>query len=110
MASRVYQRRRKLMKKFKCRMKGLTAEIKEVRLQQKGIKEGQRQVDDKIEAIEAECEQLRRETALIIQQSATIQLRLALMFQILQARENNDFTKAAQLAQNLRRLIVEQNA
>ncbi|XVE74317.1 hypothetical protein DITRI_Ditri12bG0007300 [Diplodiscus trichospermus] len=103
------QKRRKL-KKDKNQTKELTGEIGEVRLEQKGIKEGQRQVQHKIKTIEAECDELRRETALIIQQSATTQLRLALMFQILQARQNNDFSKAAQLAQALRYSSSEWNS
>ncbi|XWS10619.1 hypothetical protein CRYUN_Cryun38cG0012500 [Craigia yunnanensis] len=98
---RGYQERMKL-KKRKNRMKVLAAEMKEVRLEQKGVEEGQRQVQDKLKAIEAECNELRRETALIIQKKASTQLRLALMFQILQARESNDFTKAAELTQTLR--------
>ena len=83
-------------------MKVLAAEMKEIRLEQKGIEEGKRQVQDKLKAIEAECDELRGETALVIQKRASTQLRLALMFQILQARESNDFTKAAELTQTLR--------
>ncbi|OMO63610.1 hypothetical protein COLO4_32292 [Corchorus olitorius] len=74
------------------------------------MKQGQRQVQDKLKAIEDECEQLRKETALIIKQSAKTQIRLALMFQILKARQSNDFSMAAQLTQALRQLIAEQNA
>ncbi|XVE74295.1 hypothetical protein DITRI_Ditri12bG0006900 [Diplodiscus trichospermus] len=80
-------------------MKGLTAEMEKVSMEQKVIKEGQRQVQHKLKAMEAKCDELRRETALVIQQSAATQLRLALMFQILQARQNKDFAKTAQLAQ-----------
>ncbi|XP_022718136.1 uncharacterized protein LOC111276651 [Durio zibethinus] len=105
---RGHKKRRKL-KKYNTHMKVLKAEMEEVRLEQKGIKDGQRLLQDKLKAVEAECNQLRRETALIIEQSANTQLRLALMFQILKARENNDFCKAAELSQALRELIMEQN-
>ncbi|XVE74310.1 hypothetical protein DITRI_Ditri12bG0006600 [Diplodiscus trichospermus] len=50
-----HQKRRKL-KKYNSRMKGLTGEVEDVRLEQKEIKEGQRQVRHKLKAIEAECE------------------------------------------------------
>ncbi|XVE74319.1 hypothetical protein DITRI_Ditri12bG0007500 [Diplodiscus trichospermus] len=84
------------------RMKRLRVEMEEMSEEQKKIKEGQRQVREKFDAIELECEQLRKETILITQQSVSTQFRLALMFQILKARENHDFSKASQLTSALR--------
>ena len=83
-------------------MKVLRVEMKEISEDQKLIKEGQRQVREKFEAIESECEQLQKETILITKQSVSTQIRLALMFQILKARENHDFSKASQLTCALR--------
>ncbi|XVF77950.1 hypothetical protein PTKIN_Ptkin14bG0088800 [Pterospermum kingtungense] len=83
-------------------MKRLKVEMEEISKEQRKIKEGQKQVREKFEAIELECEQLRKETMLITQQSFSTQLRLALMFQILKARENHDFSKASQLTCALR--------
>ena len=74
----------------------------EISNDQKSIKEGQSQVREKLKAIEKECEVLREETKLMIQQSALTQLRLALMLNILKAREEGDFAKAAQITQLLR--------
>ncbi|PPS15875.1 hypothetical protein GOBAR_AA04710 [Gossypium barbadense] len=69
--------------------------MKEITAEQREIKEGQRQVREKFEAIELQCEELRKETMLITQQSAKTQIRLALMFQILKARQNQELDKAA---------------
>ncbi|XP_022718137.1 uncharacterized protein LOC111276652 [Durio zibethinus] len=95
-------------KKLKMRIGRLRKKIEEISEYQKGIKQGQRQLKEKFEIIESECEQLQKETGFIIQQCASTQIRIALMFQILNARQNNDFTKASQLTQALRELIVEQ--
>ncbi|XVE74315.1 hypothetical protein DITRI_Ditri12bG0007100 [Diplodiscus trichospermus] len=103
-----HQKKRRL-KNINSRMKRLKVEMEEISEEQKMIKEGQRQVREKFEAIELECEQLRKETVLITQQSVSAQIRLALMFQILKARENQDFSKASQLTCALRELIAREN-
>ncbi|EOY13917.1 Uncharacterized protein TCM_032675 [Theobroma cacao] len=104
---RKHQRRR--TEKLNARMRQLRAEMEKISEEQREIKEGQMQVKQKFEAIEQECDQLRNETNLIIQQSANTQLRLALMFRILKAREDQDFNRAAQLTQALRELVTMQN-
>ncbi|XVE95838.1 hypothetical protein REPUB_Repub02eG0168100 [Reevesia pubescens] len=91
------------------RMESLKEEMKEISKEHESIRNGQREVKEKFEMIELECEQLRRETDFITQQSLKTQLRLCLMFQILKARENNDYTKAAALTQILRELIEKQS-
>ncbi|XWS65186.1 hypothetical protein CRYUN_Cryun05aG0070300 [Craigia yunnanensis] len=87
----------------------LKVEMKEISEEQSNIKKEQRQVKEKFEAIESECKNLRQETIIIMQQSAFTKLRLAFMFQILKARESNDFVKAAELTHALRELIAQQN-
>ncbi|XVF77951.1 hypothetical protein PTKIN_Ptkin14bG0088900 [Pterospermum kingtungense] len=94
---------------LKSRMKRLRVEMQEISEEQRKIKEGQKQVKEKFEAIELECEQLRKETMLITQQSFSTQIRLALMLQILKARENHDYPKASQLTCALRELIAREN-
>ncbi|KAK8579364.1 hypothetical protein V6N13_142568 [Hibiscus sabdariffa] len=84
------------------RFKRLKTEMAEISIEQEVIKEGQRQVRTKIEDINEECEQLREATKQIIQQSANTQIRLAIMFNILKAREEGDFAKTRQLTQLLR--------
>ncbi|XVE74275.1 hypothetical protein DITRI_Ditri12bG0004000 [Diplodiscus trichospermus] len=88
------------------RFKSLKAEMEEMSKEQEGIKEGQRQVREKLESIEEECGQLRKQTKEIIQQSAITQIRLALMFSILKARQEGNFIKASQLTQLLREIIA----
>ncbi|XP_022749435.1 uncharacterized protein LOC111298934 [Durio zibethinus] len=102
------QKKRKLTN-LHSRMKILRVEMEEISKEQKNIKEGQRQVREKFEAIELECGKLRKETILVTQQSVSTQFRLALMFQILKARENHDFAKASQLTCFLRELIAREN-
>ncbi|XVE53444.1 hypothetical protein DITRI_Ditri03aG0003500 [Diplodiscus trichospermus] len=106
-ANRRQKKRR--FRNLNSRMKILREEMEEISEEQKEIKEGQRQVREKFEAIEMECEQLRKETMLIIQQNASTQIRLALMFQIFKARENHEFSKASQLTCALRELIAREN-
>ncbi|XP_021298822.1 uncharacterized protein LOC110427593 isoform X2 [Herrania umbratica] len=96
-------------KYMKRRFKKLKEEMKEISRQQQSIREGQRQVAAKFKAIEEECEQLRQETNRIIRQSANTQIRLSLMFNILKAREQGDFSKAANLTQLLREIVTRDN-
>ncbi|GMJ11636.1 hypothetical protein HRI_004832800 [Hibiscus trionum] len=91
------------------RMKRLRSEMEEISVEQGKIKEGQRQVREKFEAVEMECELLRKETNIIMQQSMSTQIRLAFMFQILKARENQDLDQAAQLTSALREQIAMEN-
>jgi len=93
------------MKGMKESFKRLKTEMEEIGEEQKNIREGQRQVKEKFEAIETECEELKRETRLIIQQSARTQIKLALMFRILKAREAGDLDTAAQLTEMLRYVL-----
>ncbi|XWS62359.1 hypothetical protein CRYUN_Cryun06bG0004000 [Craigia yunnanensis] len=93
---------RKGMKDMQESLKRLKSEMEEISEEQKNIREGQILVKEKFEAIESECEELKRETRLIIQQSARTQVKLALMFRILKARETGDFSTAANLTGILR--------
>ncbi|XVE67550.1 hypothetical protein DITRI_Ditri08aG0169800 [Diplodiscus trichospermus] len=84
------------------RLNRLKMEMEEISDEQKNVREGQRQIRDKIEAIESDCGELKKETKMIIQQSARIQVKLALIFRILKAREECDSATAANLTQLLR--------
>ncbi|XVE53434.1 hypothetical protein DITRI_Ditri03aG0002800 [Diplodiscus trichospermus] len=80
----------------------LKGETEEISKEQEEIRKGQRKVGEKIEAIEAECEQLKYQTNLIIKQSARTHIRLSLMFLILKARQHAHFAKAAHFTHLLR--------
>ncbi|XWS27583.1 hypothetical protein CRYUN_Cryun26dG0128800 [Craigia yunnanensis] len=83
--------------------------MKEISKEQQIIKEGQKQVREKFKAIEEGCEQLRQETNQIIRQSANTQIRLGLMFNVLKAREQGDFARAAQFTRLLREIVARDN-
>ncbi|XVE67544.1 hypothetical protein DITRI_Ditri08aG0169400 [Diplodiscus trichospermus] len=93
------KKKKKIMQE---RFKRLKTEMEEIINEQKNVREGQRQVCDKIETIESECEQLKKETKMVIQQSARTQVKFALMFRILKAREEGDSATATNLTQLLR--------
>ncbi|KAK9024420.1 hypothetical protein V6N11_004582 [Hibiscus sabdariffa] len=84
------------------RFKKLRVDMKEMSKEQHSGKQMQRQVEARLRTVQEECDRLRDETDQIIRQSADTQARLALMFDILKARERGDFNKAAQLTRLLR--------
>ncbi|XVF39262.1 hypothetical protein PTKIN_Ptkin01aG0020900 [Pterospermum kingtungense] len=67
------------------KLKTLQEEMKDISEEQKSIREGQIEVRERFKSIELECEQLRKETELIIQSSSAMQTRLRLMFEALEA-------------------------
>ncbi|KAE8676970.1 Peroxisomal 2,4-dienoyl-CoA reductase isoform 1 [Hibiscus syriacus] len=93
------------MKNMEKSFKRLKSEMEEISEEQKSIREGQRQVKKNFEMVESECEELKRETRLVIQQSARTQVKLALMFRILKAREADDLSTAATLTEMLREIV-----
>ncbi|XVE74279.1 hypothetical protein DITRI_Ditri12bG0004200 [Diplodiscus trichospermus] len=105
----MYWKRKKWEKYMGKRFKRLKAEMKEISKEQERIKEGQRQVGAKLKAMEKECEQVREETRQILEQSANTQIRLALMLNILKAREQRDFAKAAHFTRLLREIVAGDN-
>ncbi|GLT45777.1 hypothetical protein SLA2020_195850 [Shorea laevis] len=96
-------------KEMESKLQRLRVEMEEIGAEQRSIREGQRQVREKYEAIEAECQKLKRETRLVIQQSARNKIRLAIMFRIFKAREEGDFAKATELTRLLREMVVRDN-
>ncbi|KAL4313226.1 hypothetical protein GQ457_01G007910 [Hibiscus cannabinus] len=101
-------RKQQRLKRLNNRMKRVKFDIKEISEEQKEIKERQAELREKFEAIGLQCEQLQKETKLIMQQSGRTQIRLALMFQILKAREKLEFDKAALLTAALREVIARE--
>ncbi|XP_040943033.1 uncharacterized protein [Gossypium hirsutum] len=101
-----HQQKRKKQERLSSRMKRIRSDMKEISEEQKEIKEGQRQERENFEAIQLECEELKNQTILIAQQTASTQIRLALMLQILKARENLEFDKAVMLTNALREVIA----
>ncbi|XVE74308.1 hypothetical protein DITRI_Ditri12bG0006400 [Diplodiscus trichospermus] len=102
-------KKRKTKNDLQTKSKRLKEEMKETSMEQKNIKDGQLQVREKLRAIEMEYKLLQEETMLVIQRSALTQLRLALMLNIVKARDEGDFSKAAQITQLLREIIARDN-
>ncbi|KAE8661267.1 putative Phosphatidylinositol glycan [Hibiscus syriacus] len=100
--------KRQRLKRLNSRLKRIKSDNVEISEEQKEIKEKQTELRGKFEAVDLERAQLQNETRLIIQQSARTQIRLALMFQILKARENLELDKAALLTNALREVIARE--
>lgn len=97
------------MRDMESSFKRLKSEMEEISAEQKSIREGQRQVREKFETIVTECQNLKRETQLVLQHSARNKIRLVLMFKILKAREEGDYDKATEFARVLREMITMEN-
>ncbi|XP_052878237.1 uncharacterized protein LOC108485909 isoform X1 [Gossypium arboreum] len=103
---RLMGRKRKIAKRSrKRRLARLKAEMEGIKKEQKSINEGQRQVRKRMEAIGEECQQLSIETNKVIRQTAVTQIRLAIMFNILKARQDGDIAKASHLTHLLRSVL-----
>ncbi|KAF9686040.1 hypothetical protein SADUNF_Sadunf03G0117000 [Salix dunnii] len=111
-----YRRRPTAMKTFpkskrnrkqKASMESLKEDMKEISEQQQRIKNGQMEVRRSFEEIESQCDQLNKETSLIWRQTLYNQQRLCLIFKILKAREDNNFSMVAELTQFLRELMKQ---
>ncbi|KAK8527011.1 hypothetical protein V6N13_084882 [Hibiscus sabdariffa] len=100
-----FNRKRKMAKKsMRRRLIRLKKEKEEIRKEKESIEEGRRRVRERMEAVEEECKQITEETNEIIRQTATTRIRLALMFDILKARQGGDVAEAAHLTRLLRLL------
>ncbi|KAK8995911.1 hypothetical protein V6N11_076165 [Hibiscus sabdariffa] len=96
----------RLMNNVKKHKKGGIENIQEkyekLTVDMKEIREAQRQVREKFEGVANECEELKRETRIIVQQTARTQVKLALMFQIVKASEQADHATVSTLTHLLR--------
>ena len=68
-----------------------------IRIDQQRIRERQKNVRQRFDSIKQECNHLRKEINIIFKQAIIIKIKLTLMFQILRAREVDDFFKATDL-------------
>ncbi|CAK7335919.1 unnamed protein product [Dovyalis caffra] len=65
----------------------LKVEMAEISEQQESIKQGQKEMRERFEAIDSECNQLKKETEQISHASENVQLRLDIMLNILKAQQ-----------------------
>ncbi|KAK8607066.1 hypothetical protein V6N13_052815 [Hibiscus sabdariffa] len=103
----------RLMNNVKKHKKGGIENIQEkyekLTVDMKEIREAQRQVREKFEGVANECEELKRETRIIVQQTARTQVKLALMFQIVKASEQADHATVSTLTHLLREIVKREN-
>ncbi|XWS16733.1 hypothetical protein CRYUN_Cryun33cG0004000 [Craigia yunnanensis] len=90
------------MKSLKVRFQRIKANMGNIRENQRCIREEQRNIEEKFGEVKHQCDQLREETQLIMKQSTCNRIRLILMFNILRARQDEDFDKAATLTRILK--------
>ncbi|XVF37378.1 hypothetical protein REPUB_Repub20aG0002900 [Reevesia pubescens] len=84
-------------KKYQQKIRRLKTEMEEISKEQEIIKEAQRH---KFQVIEAEVDLIRRETEIIMQKSIDTQLRLALMFRILNDAQARDRAQISSVGSN----------
>ncbi|KAG5255170.1 golgin subfamily member protein [Salix suchowensis] len=89
-----HRKQQKLKKRRERRetVERLKTDMVEIGEGQTRIREGQREIRQKFEEIESECRSLREETMNITSQSDYNQIRINLMFAILKARQDSDFS------------------
>ncbi|KAK9015952.1 hypothetical protein V6N11_007039 [Hibiscus sabdariffa] len=75
-----------------------------------GEAEGNGKLRAKFGEIERQSHRLKAETEMVMKQTATTQIKLALIFNILKAREGGDFIHAATLTRFLRELVAKERA
>nr|TKS08515.1 hypothetical protein D5086_0000098140 [Populus alba] len=102
-------RRSKQNRKLKANMESLREDMAEISEQQQRIKDGQMEIRSSFEEIESQCDKLNKETSLIFRQTLYNQQRLCLIFKILKAREDNDFSMATEHTRFLRGNLEEKN-
>ncbi|GMI68589.1 hypothetical protein HRI_000528200 [Hibiscus trionum] len=93
------------IKNMQAKREKLRAEMEE----QVNIREEERGVREKFEGVANECEELKRETRTIIQQTATTQIKLALMLHIVKASKQPDHATLAALTHMLREIVKREN-
>ncbi|GMJ02848.1 hypothetical protein HRI_003954000 [Hibiscus trionum] len=100
---RRFNRKREIAKKsMRRRLMRLKKEKEEMRKEKESIEEGQRRVRERMGDVEEEWEQITEETNEIFRQTATTRIRLALMLDILKARQGGDVVEASHLTRLLR--------
>ena len=74
----------------------------EISKQHEEIKQGQKEMRERFEEIDSECEQLKKETEGVSHASDNVQLRLNTMLDILKARQEGGFAKVSDPTGSLR--------
>ncbi|GKV24603.1 hypothetical protein SLEP1_g34191 [Rubroshorea leprosula] len=90
-------------------MRKLKEEMEVVAREQKSVKKGQEEIRERLKTVGAECDQLRKETEIILQQRAATLLRLNPIIEVLKAKKDNNVSKVTSLILSLRDLMTKQS-
>ena len=94
--------KRERVQKQKLKIQSLKQNMAKIGMDQRRLREEQSHVRQRFTSLKMGCDRLREEINLIFKQATITKIRLAVMFQILKAREDGDFSKAAKLTLFLR--------
>ncbi|KAK5772258.1 hypothetical protein PVK06_048538 [Gossypium arboreum] len=88
-------------KSLNAKFHGLKQDMGQIKEDQRCIRDEQRKIRERLEDVRRQCDEVRLESEAIAKQSAFNRIRLVVMFQIIKAREDGDFDKAALLCRFL---------
>ncbi|XP_039047942.1 uncharacterized protein LOC120188613 [Hibiscus syriacus] len=99
-------------RKMKQRTKQVKEKIEKEKEKENGecLREEQRKIRAKFAEMERQGDRLRAETEMLMKQTARTQIKMALMFNILKAREHGHLIEASTLARFLRELVAKERA
>lgn len=84
------------------KLKGLKAKMGLIKQNAKCSRDEQKKIRAKFVEFQRQCDGMKQETEMMIKRTARTQLKLALMFSILKARQGGDSVKAAEFTRLLR--------
>ncbi|KAK8496296.1 hypothetical protein V6N13_100144 [Hibiscus sabdariffa] len=96
--------------KVRVQFKRVKAKMGKMKENGECLREEQREIRAKFGEMERQCVRVKEETEMIVQQTARTQIKLALMFNILKAREGGNFIEAAEFTKLLREIVAKERA
>ncbi|KAK8479274.1 hypothetical protein V6N11_064501 [Hibiscus sabdariffa] len=87
------------------KIQSLKRNMEKIRMDQQGIREEQTRVKQRFAIVKQQCEECREEINLISREATMTQLRVGLIFQIMRARKDGNFSKAHYLTRFLRFIV-----
>ncbi|XVF72110.1 hypothetical protein PTKIN_Ptkin12aG0094300 [Pterospermum kingtungense] len=97
-------------RKERFQVKRVKTEMGKIMDDQNFIRAEQRKIRLRFGKIEKQCHLLKKETEIIMKQTARARIKVVLMFKILKARKGGDFIEAAKLTYFLRELVAKERA
>lgn len=85
------------LRSLKARIQRIKKDMGKIRKGQTSIREDQMKIGERLRDIKRKCDELRLETQVIVKQSALNRIEVSIMFNMLRARQDGHFYKAAAL-------------